>query len=130
MENDNEKCKKEEFKKEFIKKLIDFSIRVIRLCEVLRKQKIFYSLLDQVIRSSCSIGANVVEARAASSKKDYIKYFQIALKSTNETLYWLIILKEIAIYQREEINRLYDGAQEIARIIATSLLTLKGKKSF
>lgn len=75
------------FKKEFIRRLIHFSIRVLRFSETLRKERILWCIVDQLIRSATSIGANVVEAKSSSSKKDYIHYFEIALKSANETKY-------------------------------------------
>ncbi|HRZ29331.1 MAG TPA: four helix bundle protein [Candidatus Paceibacterota bacterium] len=40
-----------------------------------------------MLRSATSIGANIIEARASSSKKDFIKFYEIALKSANETIY-------------------------------------------
>ena len=44
-------------------------------------------MTDQLLRSATSIGANVVEAKSASSKRDFIKFYEIALKSANETKY-------------------------------------------
>jgi len=82
MQNDKEK-----FKKEFISRLIRFSIRTIKYAERLRKDRNLWSITDQLIRCVTSIGANVVEAKSSSSKKDYIKFFEIALKSANETIY-------------------------------------------
>lgn len=78
MQNDKEK-----FKKEFIGRLIKFTIKVIKLGEEIKTNRLMWSTIDQVIRSAGSIGANVVEAKASSSKKDYIKFFEIALKSAN-----------------------------------------------
>ena len=73
MQNDKEK-----FKREFIQRLINFSIKIINFTEELRTGIFPYSIVDQLIRSSSSIGANVVEAKSSHSKKDYIKYFEIA----------------------------------------------------
>ena len=85
---------KEKFKKGFIRRLISFTVAVLEFSQGLRKDSNLWSISDQLVRSAGSIGANVVEAKAASSKKDYINYFQIALKSANETKYWLIVVKE------------------------------------
>jgi len=123
MQNDKSK-----FKKEFITRLIKFSIRTLKFAEKARKERILWSLLDQLIRSATSIGANVVEARASSSKKDYLRFFEIALKSANETLYWLILLKESAPEFRSKLEELYGEAEEISKILGSSILTLKGKK--
>jgi four helix bundle protein len=119
----NDKLK---FKKEFVKRLVNFSIKILRFVDVLKKDKISWSVLDQLVRSATSVGANVVEARASSSKKDYIKFFEIALKSANETLYWLILLREIT--SNKEIEEIYRKAEELSKILASSILTLKGKR--
>lgn len=62
-----------------------------------------------------------MEAQAASSKKDFIKFYQIALKSANETRYWLGILKDATEIDKEKVN-------EISNILGASLLTLKGRR--
>ncbi|MCD6270228.1 four helix bundle protein [bacterium] len=123
MQNDKSK-----FKENFIKRLIKFSIKVLKLSEKARKKRVLWSLIDQLIRSATSIGANVTEAKASSSKKDYIRFFEIALKSANETIYWLIIFRNIAPEFKNELDLLYKDANEIAKIIASSILTLKKRK--
>jgi len=128
----NSNCKmtiqNKKFKEEFLKRLIQLSIRILKFCEKLRKEKIFWSLIDQLIRSATSIGANVIEAKSSSSKKDYIHYFEIALKSANETKYWLILIKEIVPQFKEEIRLLLKEVIEIANILASGILTMKEKK--
>ena len=80
-----------------------------------------------MIRSSTSIGANVVEGKSGSSKKDLINYFKIALKSANETKYWMCLLRDAFDFEKKEINTLFQEADEISKILAASLLTLQGK---
>lgn len=98
------------------------------MADKLRDEKVFYSVIDQLIRSSTSIGANVVEAKSSHSKRDYIKYFEIALKSANETKYWLALVKEINQNNKILIDNNLKEIIEIANIIASSILTLKNKK--
>jgi len=74
------------------------------------------------------VGANVVEAKSSSSKKDYIRFFEFALKSANEKKYWLILLKEVSPKLKKETNYLSQEMEEISNIIGASALTLKGKK--
>ena len=116
------------FKKEFTKRLIRFSIRLLRLCDKLKKEKTSWSIIDQLIRSGTSIGANVVEAKSSSSKRDYVHFFEIALKSANETKYWLILLQEMTARNKEEISTLLQEVNEISNILASGILTMKGKK--
>lgn len=108
-------------------RLINFSVSVIQKNRSLRKDPDCRVVIDQLNRSATSIGANIVEAQAASSKNDFIKFFQMALKSANESIYWLIILQKIS-GKSETVSSLIDENKQIAQIIASSLLTLKGKK--
>jgi len=123
MQNENAK-----FKMEFKKRLINFSLEVIKLCEEIRKERNLWAIADQLIRSATSIGANVIEAKASSSKLDYLKFFQIALKSANETKYWLILIQESKSELKTKVSRLLKEADEISKIIGAGVLTMKGKK--
>lgn len=106
------------------------SLAIIRFIRLLPNQKIFWIITDQLLRCATSIGANIVEAKSSSSRKDFIKYYDIALKSSNETEYWLLLLKESKLIEKEDvaINDLLKENNEISRMLASSLLTLKGKK--
>jgi four helix bundle protein len=124
MQNDREK-----FKKDFIKRLIQFSLKILKFSqEKLNKESTMWPIKDQLIRCSTSIGANVVEAKSSSSKKDYIKFFEIALKSANETKYWLFLIQEHQKQLSREANELIRETEEISNILASSVLTLKNKK--
>jgi four helix bundle protein len=116
------------FKKEFILRLVNFSIDIIKFCELLKNEKYFLVIIDQLLRSATSIGANVIEAKSSSSKTEYLRYFQIALKSANETKYWLFIILKTTKDNKEKINQLLRETEEIANILAAGILTMKGKK--
>lgn len=60
---------------------------MIKFCEEIRKNRNLWTIVDQLIKAATSIEANVIETKASSSKLDYLKFFQIALKSANETKY-------------------------------------------
>ncbi|MBI4188100.1 MAG: four helix bundle protein, partial [Chloroflexi bacterium] len=75
-----------------------------------------------------SIGANITEAKSASSKRDFIKFYEIALKSANETAYWLGLLRDALDVHGTEMKYLLTETDEISRIIAASLLTMKNKR--
>ena len=123
--NENDKAK---WKKEFIARLLTFSVSIFRFCDVLRENRTLWALVDQLIRCSSSVGANVVEAQSAHSKNDYIKFFEIALKSSNETKYWLLLAKTYDKKYAFDVDRLLGEATEINNIIGASVLTLKGKR--
>jgi four helix bundle protein len=105
-----------------------FSISVIRFIKECSSERLFYSVIDQLLRSATSIGANIVEGSAGSSKRDFIKYYEIALKSANETKYWLCIFRDGLDTDQEKTNKLLKEADEISKILARSILTLKSKK--
>ena len=85
---------------------------------------------DQLLRSATSIGANIVEAKASSSKRDFIKFYEIALKSANETEYWLGLLRDATQADKNKTNQLLVEVEEISKMLGSSLLTLKNKKKF
>jgi len=118
------------FRKEFYKRLIAFAVKLVKFCSKLRKDRDFWVIADQLLDSGTSVGANVTEAKSASSKRDYVKFFEIALKSANEAIYWLTVIifskKELA----EEAGELRNEVQEFAKIIASGILTMKGKKRY
>jgi len=81
--------------------------------------------VKQVMRSAMSVGANVVEAVNSSSKLEFKRYYEIALKSGNETKYWLCVLRDGFEVNDEEIKLLLNEGSEICKILAASILTLK-----
>ena len=116
-------------KKEELKyRAFRFSIKIVKFTSLLPNERIYWIIVDQLVRAATSIGANIIEAQAASSKKDFIKFFQIALKSATETLYWLCILRDGTEANKNEVENLLKEAKELGNILGASLLTLKGKK--
>jgi len=105
------------------------SISIIKFLGALEKENYIRIISDQLIRCVTSIGANIVEAKASSSKKEFLNYFQIALKSANETNYWLAMLKELLPTRRSELDNFINEVTEISKIVGTSILTMKGRRS-
>jgi len=105
-----------------------FSLEIIKFLEILPEKKVYWVLSDQLLRSATSIGANIIEAKSASSKKDFIKFYEIALKSANETKYWLGLLHDVSLTNKDKVNVLLAETQELSNIIGASLLTMKKKR--
>lgn len=105
-----------------------YSIRMVQFISSLPSEKVYWVITDQLLRAATSIGANIIEAQAASSKKDFINYYAIALKSANETKYWLGILRDGTNVDKDPVNTLLEETKELANILGASLLTLKGKR--
>ncbi len=123
MENDNVN-----FKNEFKKRLYNWVLRLIKFIDKLPKDSICNVLGKQLLRSGTSILANYIEANSASSKKDFINFFTHSLKSANESKVWLTLLRDTDKGDKNELQRLLAELIEIANILASSILTLKGKK--
>ena len=83
-------------------------------------------MVNQLLRSGTSIGANIHEGNYASSKLDFINKFQIALKECYETEYWLEIFKATAYLNENEYNELFSACSKIRKILTTSINTAKG----
>lgn len=105
-----------------------FSLLVIRFVGAFPEKRIYWIIADQLLRAATSIGANIVEAKSSSSKREFIKYFEIALKSANETKYWLCLLRDSQLVEKEKMDRILNEAVELSNMIGSSLLTMKGKK--
>lgn len=116
------------FKKEFTARLYKFALRLIEFIDCLPKDLSTGVIAKQLIRSGTSVLANYVEANSASSRKDFANFFTYALKSANESKVWLILLRDTGKGNSNEVQLLLQEVVEISNILATSLLTLKGKR--
>ena len=100
----------------------DFAVKVIKLCDSVKGH---YSLVNQLERSSTSIGANIHEANYAHSKADFIAKFQIALKECYETEYWIEIAQKANIISNEVTKSILHDCGSIRRMLIASINTAK-----
>ncbi len=107
-----------------IKKSYDFALEIVKLYKFLAEQK-EYVLSKQMLRSGTSIGANVHEAVAAESKKDFIHKLGIAVKEARETLYWLCLLLDSDFIQKEQFDVLSSSCNSLIKILNSIILTTK-----
>ena len=130
MENENIKMENDraKFKNDFKKRLYEFVLRLVALIDALPKGMITEVMGKQLLRSGTSILANYIEAQSASSKKDFINFFTHSLKSANESKVWLALLRDTNKGEKKGLDRALDELSEIAKIPASSILTMKGKK--
>ena len=108
------------------------ALRVIKLIRLLPKDLSSQIISKQLLRSCTSIGANVIEARAASSKRDFTNYFTHSLKSANESVFWVELLRDsINVTEiKIDLNPLIQELKEVANILGASILTLKKKNKY
>jgi len=123
MQNFNSK-----FKTDLVGRCYRFSLDVIKLTDELPNKRSAWVITDQLIRSATSIGANLTEARASSSRLEFKKFYEIALKSANESEYWLNLLHDSGLLTKQRIMLLLSELHELSSMIAASVMKLKGKK--
>ncbi len=122
MQNYNSK-----FKSDLRERCYRFSLQIIALTDTLPQKRSAWIITDQLIRSATSIGANLIEARASSSRLEFKKFYEIALKSANETKYWLGLLRDTKLVDDKVAGDLLNEASEIASMLASGVLKLKNK---
>ncbi len=123
MQNQNSKLKTE-----LKHRAYQYSIKVIEFLDTLPKDISTGVITKQLLRSATSIGANIVEAKGASSKRDFTNFFSNSLKSANESLYWLGLLRDAKKINSAQLGYLLNETRELANMLGSSILTLKGKK--
>jgi four helix bundle protein len=102
-----------------------FSKEVVLFVKESRFENAFSSLFTQLVRSATSIGANVIEGKSGSSKKDWKNFYVIALKSANETKYWLCLIRDTMEVSKAKLNEMIIEANEISKIIASIIINSK-----
>ena len=105
-----------------------FALAVISAVRGLQRQKEFV-LSGQLLRAATSIGANIEEASAAQSRRDFVAKMCIASKEARETLYWLRLLTDSRYLHEAQSQVLRTGSLELVRmltaIVKTSQLSTK-----
>ncbi len=103
-------------------KSFQFSLKILQLYKVLIKNREFV-ISKQLLRCATSIGANVEEAGAASSRKDFIAKMTIASKEAREARYWLRLLKEDNFIRDYDLSELLVDINQIISILTKIVKT-------
>ena len=98
-------------------------MKIIDLYKYPHYEKKEYVLSKQLLKSGTSIGANVEEAQAAQSKKDFISKMSIASKEARETHYWLRLLKYGGYIAKDEIIQ---DCEELIRLLTSIVKSSEG----
>ncbi len=85
-------------------------------------------MYEQLVNAATSIGANLVEGVAGASKRDFINFDTIALKSANETKYWLCLIRDTFECDKTKMQSLINEANELSKIIAAIIINSKISK--
>ena len=123
MENDRAK-----FKIDFKKRLYGFTLKLIEFLDKMPNDNVSKRIGDQLLRSGTSVISNYVEGLSASSKREFTNYLNISLKSANESKLWLALLRDSKRVDGDKTKWFFSELDEISKILASSLLTLRGKR--
>ena len=102
-----------------------FAVDIVNLCTEIKENRKSNVLLNQLLRSGTSIGANIHEGNYAASKADFINKFQIALKECYETDYWLGLFKDTHMITEEEYKDMFSKCSKIRKLLIASITTAK-----
>lgn len=119
---------KEEFKKMLKLRAFNLAREIMKLTDKFPSKRSAWIISDQLLRAATSIGANIIEAQAACSKKDFANFLNHALKSGNETKFWLALSRDLDLKLILDIEKLLTETDELVKILGSSIATLKGKK--
>jgi len=124
MQNNDAKMKTDLKKRAYI-----YALDVIRFIDVLNKKDFSIQIISrQLLRSATNVGANIIEAQAGSTKKDFTNFFNHALKSANESKFLLGLMRDSGKADKDATNKLLQETTELANILGSSILTLRGKR--
>ena len=103
----------------------NFAKTIVFLCREMKANHKEGVLINQLLRSATSIGANIYEAQYAQSTKDFISKLEIAQKECYETEYWLELLFETDSIEENKFKTIHNECGAIRRMLISSLKTIK-----
>lgn len=106
----------------------NFAKEIVFLCRKLKENKVEGVLINQLLKSGTSVGANIHEAQYAQGTKDFISKFEIALKECNESEYWMELLFETGNLSKKEFDSYHKECIELRRMLVSTVTTLKSKQ--
>ncbi len=104
---------------------LDFAVLMVKFSIELKKNNVDFDVISQVRRSGTSIGANVREAKASSSRKELTRFYDIALRSANETGYWMAVIKKGYDYSSKKEQEIIKELEQIEKVLAKIIVNLK-----
>ena len=108
----------------------DFAKNIVFLCRNMKAEHKETVLINQLLRSGTSIGANIHEAQYAQGTKDFISKFEIALKECNESEYWLELMANTQSLEPDKAEALLSDCRRIRFMLIRSIKTAKENAQF
>ena len=106
-----------------------FALRIVLLYKILKENQKEYVLSKQLLRCGTSVGAMVREAKNSESKADFQHKLGVAQKECDESLYWLELLVRTNYISEIEFISISSDANELLKMIRSSILTSKSNKN-
>ena len=97
---------------------LEFAKRIVRMCKELPNNTVNFKLIDQIIRSGGSVGANYREANDALGKKDFAMRMKISRKEVKETQFWLELIVEANPNFKNKMQELLKESLELRKILS------------
>lgn len=113
---------------ELAERLLEFAVRIIKLCGELPKNSVGNHIRGQLIKCGTSPGANYEEARGAESTADFLHKLGVVLKELKESRFWLNVILKASLLRPDKVDPLRDECEELIAIIAKSIFTARKSK--
>ena len=107
-------------------RLINFSVRIIKLSASLPRTPAGKHVAGQILRSGTSPAPNYGEARGAESHNDFVHKLRIVLKELNETSIWLRVIERSELIRKDLLGDIIIENNELCRVFTASLKTARG----
>jgi four helix bundle protein len=104
-------------------RLVDFSVRVIKVSDSLPDTRTGNHLRNQLLRSGTAPAANYAEAQSAESRRDFVHKLKLALKELRETKVWLQLILRAELIQGSKLDSLIDESNQLISIFVASVKT-------
>ena len=110
-------------------RLLEYSVRIIKIVEQIQKTKTGNHVAGQLLRSGTSPYPNHGEAQAAESPKDFVHKLRISLKELRETQRWLTLVQRVPLVEQpERLNEILQETEELIKIFVTSIKTAEKER--
>ena len=101
------------------------AVGTITLTEGLPESRATDVMGGRLLRCATSAGANYRATRRARSRADFIEKMGIVEDESDEAIYWMELLSEAGLVEREELAPMMDNAREIVAMSVASIKTAK-----
>ncbi len=107
-------------------KAFEFAVEIVKMVRQIQSEHREYVLSRQVLRSGTSIGANIEEALAGQSRRDFVAKMSIASKEARESAYWLRLLKQTGFVDTRSAALLQGSCNELCGMLTAIVKTSQG----